>query len=522
MMLKQSISTKRPSPNRPSLGTRLLKWTTPPLTLLTIFFLLATTAHAQFTGFGQTPPPQKQSKKDKHTEEPKPGEKPSIPPSFTIPVEPLGFTAPGPIYLGQRSSMASLDFLDENHLLFTFRVPGLLKRDSNYDDGKDSGERQVRALVIALPSGSIEADELWTLHDHDRYLWILSDGHFLLRDGNELKQGDPTLKLKPVLRFPGPLASISVDPLSKYLVTNSHEPAVKPAPPTTPTPTPTTQPNPPLKPQQGPGLSTSTNNSLAFESISSQPGTNNSGTSDSNTDEIRPSTTPTTTAKPTPPPAPTPERDLTTPEMVVRILERASGKVLLVSRVRAAVQLPINSTGYLEVLRDHGLIWVLNLYHFDGGVTRIGEIQSSCLPTLEFVAEDEIVSTVCADNGNLKLIALTIAGQHLWELSAPNGTIWPHLVRSSNGLRVARESLAVNRSVTASTPLDPDDIKAQRVSVYDAINGHVVLTASASPILDAGGNLAISPNGKRVAVLHAGNIEFWDLDPPPNPVPTQK
>src|SRR5580658_9937959 len=46
--------------------------------------------------------------------------KPSIPPSLTIPVEPLGFSAPGAIYMGQRNCLVSLDFLDENRLLFTF------------------------------------------------------------------------------------------------------------------------------------------------------------------------------------------------------------------------------------------------------------------------------------------------------------------------------------------------------------------------------------------------------------------
>jgi len=57
-------------------------------------------------------------------------DKPSLPPSWSIPLEPLGYSAPGAGYLGARYAFASLDFLDENRLLFTFRVPGLLHRDS--------------------------------------------------------------------------------------------------------------------------------------------------------------------------------------------------------------------------------------------------------------------------------------------------------------------------------------------------------------------------------------------------------
>ena len=78
-------------------------------------------------------------------------EKPSLAPAFSLPVEPLGFTAPAAFYLGQRHAFVSLDFLDEDHLLFTFRVPGLLHRQS----GPGEEERQIRALVLRLvPSRS--------------------------------------------------------------------------------------------------------------------------------------------------------------------------------------------------------------------------------------------------------------------------------------------------------------------------------------------------------------------------------
>src|ERR1035441_8516230 len=74
------------------------------------------------------------------------------PPTFSVPVEALGFTAPGQFYLGMRNSMVSLDFLDENRVLFTFRVPGLIHR--NFAAGDDDNERQIRALVLQLPEGT--------------------------------------------------------------------------------------------------------------------------------------------------------------------------------------------------------------------------------------------------------------------------------------------------------------------------------------------------------------------------------
>src|ERR1019366_6820222 len=90
----------------------------------------------------------------------------SPPPAFSIPTAPLGFSAPGPIYLGQRTSLASLDFLDENRLLFTFRVPGLIRRKDG-DAGQDD-ERQIRAVVLALPAGTVQSETVWTVHDQLR------------------------------------------------------------------------------------------------------------------------------------------------------------------------------------------------------------------------------------------------------------------------------------------------------------------------------------------------------------------
>ena len=96
-----------------------------------------------------------------------------------------GLLTPGTLYLGLRYSLASLDFLDDDHLLFTFRVPGLIHRDLSHReiDGNDPNEeRKIRAVVLKLPEGTVQAETVWTLHDRKRYLWMLDNGQFLLRD----------------------------------------------------------------------------------------------------------------------------------------------------------------------------------------------------------------------------------------------------------------------------------------------------------------------------------------------------
>ncbi len=400
-------------------------------------------------------------------------DKPSLPPTWTIPVEPLGFSAPGALYLGQRNSLVSLDFIGEDRLLFSFRVPGLIRRELKPGETADSEERQIRAVVLTLPEGNVESEGLWTVHDRTRYLWMLKDGHFLLRDRNNVQQGDAHLLLKPQLQFPGPLLWLELDPTEQYLVSNSFEPV-----------------STPVKPGEvdSPATATATVTQDSQSSSSNPDG-------DSNGDDSP-----------------------VAPDRVVRILRLSSGKVMLVSRVRATVHLPINAEGYLESLRGRGEDWVLNLHFFTGGSKILGTVNSTCAPTNEFISEDEVLVTACTGSGSHKFIAITTNGKILWDNLNPETSIWPLLGHSANGLRVSQETLAVTHPVSAYAPLGSDEIRGQLVRVFDAATGDVVFESPASPMFDAGGNVAISPSGQRAAVLTAGTIQVFELPPPP-PLP---
>ena len=388
-------------------------------------------------------------------------DKPSLPPKWSIPIDPLGFTAPGAIYLGSRNSLVSLDFIDENRLLFTFRVPGLLHRDTA--SGSESDEREIRAVVLALPAGTVETETTWTVHDRVRYLWMLKNGHFLLRDRNSLLEGDATLKLKPFLDFPGSLLWLELDPSQQFLVTNSHEPAP-----------------PQKKSDQG----------------SNAPAADSGVASNDDSQDA----------------------DSTPPDLVVRILRRESGQVILVSRVRSAVHVPINSLGYIENLRGKGSEWMLNLRYFAGGTKMIGNVESVCEPDDEFLSEQEILVTACGSAGESKLVAMTTGGQTLWISDAPAVEVWPRITVAANGSRLSWATLDASHAVNSYAPMDAEDIKEQSVTVFDAANGDIDLVSPLSPIFDAGGNVAISPSGRRVALIDAGAIQIFELPPPP-PVP---
>jgi hypothetical protein len=418
---------------------------------------------------------------------------PSQPSMAKIPVEPLGFTPPGPLYLGQRNSLVSLDFIGEDRLLFTFRVPGLIHRQLKVGESDQTDERQIRAVVLHLPDGNVEAEGLWTVHDRGPYVWMLKDGHFLFRDEENLQEGDEHLDMKPLLQFPGPLLWLEVDPTEQFLVSNSSEPAAKPAKAGTVDSPATTQIT------ITPTGEAAEGDSDHDPSIAKGSGSGQDAGSDASKDQT---------------PAPF--------DYVVRILRRDGGQVLLVSRVRQLVHLPINSQGYLDSLRGRGLDWALNLNFFTGGSRILGSVESACAPNMDFLSDKEVIVTGCDSLGAHKLVAVTTEGKTLWANLNPDTAIWPLLVRSPDGQRLLQETLAVNRPISSYAPLSADDIKGQLVRVFDAATGDQVFESPASPILDAGGNVALSPTSRRVAVLNGSAIEVFDLPAPAAQVGAQK
>jgi hypothetical protein len=380
---------------------------------------------------------------------------PSVSPTFTIPAGPLGFSVPGENYLLRQQSLVSLDFLDEDRILFTFRVPRLMPRDGG--DTSDDKKQQIRAVVLSLPSGKVESKSEWTVPDRSRYLWMLSDRHFLLRVPNGLDEGDAELQVKPYLRPPGRLLWIEMDPGKQVMITNSLEPA-----------------NASQKASGLPAAITDAQNPDG-QSV-----------------------------------------------LVARTVKLGTGEVMHESRLPWTNQTsdwPMNSEGYLEVSHDRADQWLLKLNLFSGGSRALTRIESSCPPTYNFVSESEFLLMTCDPDSGWTLMAMSTRGDSLWKSRTAMNAMVPLLVRTSNGLRVARETMLLRRSVDKyKRKVRTPDFQGQIVKVFNAADGKMVLESPLTPIFDGGGNVAISPSGQRVAILNAGAIEVFQLAAAP-PVP---
>ena len=106
-----------------------------------------------------------------------------------IPLEPMGYQAAVPEFLLAGDSVLTVDFVDHDHLLITFGVRRLMKREA--DSLPNDDDRTIGACLVELPSGKVLARTEWRVHDRMQYLWNLGHGRFLLRVRDRLTEIAP-------------------------------------------------------------------------------------------------------------------------------------------------------------------------------------------------------------------------------------------------------------------------------------------------------------------------------------------
>jgi hypothetical protein len=363
---------------------------------------------------------------------------PNLSPSASIPVAPLGYSPPGPTYLGRNNTLISLDFLDDNRLLFTFRAPGLIQRDAS-DLAMDRA-RQMKAVVLTLPDGKVQAQALWIIPDRRHYLWMLGDGRFLVHERDGLSIGNDKLETKPFLDLPGELERVEIDPEQKALIAEFAE-----------------------------------------------------KTGDAGTDRTGPVPASTTSTG-------------------IRVVALPSGRVLISGHAPAVTTSSINGEGSLELVHDKLDQWSLKIDAFAGGSRVVAHVESTCVPTARFISEEKVLVAGCDRAHTPKLDGVSVKGQQLWELEVPEPYLEPLLVTALNGSRFARETIVLkNGRKPSPETLWMKVVKGQALRVYDSASGKVEMETSLNPTLDAGGNAAFSPSGRRFAVLSGKTIQIFDL-----------
>jgi hypothetical protein len=377
------------------------------------------------------------------------------PPATTrIPVEPLGYAPPSRFYMVYRHSSTTLNFIDKEHLLFTFRSGRLLSRLPG--DPPDDEDQMVHAAVLEIASGKCLQETDWRMHDRQRYLWALGDGQFLVRQRNSLFLTNRELELRPYLSFETPLQLVQLTPDRKLMMLEMQ----KRVPPDAAPADPNLQPS-------------SAGSGLAGEIVRPRP------------------------------------------RVDVVMLRPGDRTVIAQSEARRAVDLPLLDDSILQVLEGkQPNKWVLQKMPFHGEPQIIAEIKSACTPTLVPLSENVALTVGCfPTGGDRSVTAVSLKGNLLWQNRWQQRYIWPTFEYAQDGSRFAYASLEVAHDLGMADPFGDGDVVAQLVGVFDTESGKLELVKDATPVLSSGQNYALSADGRRFAILREGAIEVYDLPP---------
>lgn len=382
-----------------------------------------------------------------HSKEP-----PGPGPEETIPVGPLGYRPPGPLYLLSGRAFSTLDFIDAHHLLFTFHEPRLMRREEH--PGRLDNDQMIRAVVLSIPDGSALESTEWRMHDRSRYLWPLAGGKFLVRQRNTYSLTDASLKLHPYIEVPTQVLETEVSPDGRILAIEHEYERHTPE------------------------------EHRKLEAQAVQYGE--------------------------PPPA---------EDTQITLINLASREVLAALRTENPIHVPITSNGYVGVGKGKGEDeFLVRFIPFAGESTVLGEVASTCTPHENFLNQSALIIESCGPKSpDAFLDAWTTDGKKLWSGHREGHLVWPTFAYARTGERFAVSLLHVSHTIDLADSLNDEDVREQVVQVFDSATGVLLMATTASPILTAGQNFALSDDGERLAVLREGAIEIYQVPQPPAP-----
>jgi hypothetical protein len=366
-------------------------------------------------------------------------------PTIRIPLEPMGFQSILPEFLLSGNSMLTVNFVDDDHLLVTFGLRRLMKRDP--DDPPNDDDRTVGAALVELPSGKVIAKTQWRLHDRGQYLWALGHGRFLLR-------------VRDNLTMIAPLAEPPENAFREtpFLHNERHLLAM---------------------------IVSADDDLLTIETADRQA--QNSAHFSGDSQDTNPA------------PVQINFYRLFSKGPAADQLVVASAGVL---RARTALALPLTSAGFLDVLEGGPNRWLFNFDTHAGKVSELAEFDTTCYPRTTFVSHSEFIAFGCRGGADKQDIAgFNLHGDAMWQQNFYESQLSPTFSFAPSVGRFAMGRTIVNAPLDSFSLLSSGAATAQEVRVYQMYSGKQLFRTQCTPIVRAGQNFALSPDGMRLAVL---------------------
>jgi VWFA-related protein len=204
---------------------------------------------------------------------------------------------------------------------------------------------------------------------------------------------------------------------------------------------------------------------------------------------------------------------------VVRI-EFRDAQSMTVQRViksEKEIQVEATSSGFASAIPGLGRrVWLIRFgpsEHQRDNIARV-RTQRRAPDILYPSSNTMVIGRDSASHPGYSVSAFTVTGNRLWRQHWDEHRYSLFAERSEDGSRFAISTLrplnppATPRADSSDTPME--GLK-QTVQVFNTASGDPVLTVDAEPVVLSGQNFALSPDGRKLAVLDGSAIDLYDL-----------
>lgn len=390
-------------------------------------------------------------------------------PAQRVSLEELGMRGtPTPGLLRTGAAIATLDFIDNMHVLLTFVENPLTKRTEPAPDDvvvpasamRARQDRTVKAQVIDLASGKPVKQAEWRVHDRDAYLFAIGGGKFLLRQGGRLSLVGADLERRRLGDSEQAIIFADARPASGLLL-------------------------------------------VEMEHEQHTPEEHAKLVHDSALFDVAP---------------PVEEADVYAWHLP---LEDPPKKVLFHTLLPKAGVLVGNGDGVVELSRAGTDKFEAYFHPISGDKRRfLYKLKSECRPAANMLRSNVVLFTGCKGGGD-ENYAVNLDGEFLWRAPAELGAL-PVFVSSEDGRRFVEQSTGTIRQPLSSSP-DEDDFARGTAQVLDVDTGARCFATTMEPLYGPSHTVAISADGMRLAMLRKGALEIYDLPPLADaPMPERK
>jgi len=374
-------------------------------------------------------------------------------PPLRLPLESLGYQPLSARLLTAGGTLATVNFIDDQHLLVTFSVRRLMKRMP--DALPDDEDRTVEAVVLHLPTGNVLARTHWRLHDSGQYLWNLGHGRFLLR-------------IRDILTTFVPLENLTTgDPFAEQPFLNSTRLIA--------------------------AVQLSADNAMiTVETLERKPPAPDGSVSSRNPGRVQVNF----------------YRIVQPVQPTDKVIVQYAG----IAVARGLIDISITAAGYIETYEERPDRWLFDFDSYTGKTLELSPFDTTCRPHATFVSSSEFVAFGCRGSSDRQDIGgFNMRGEQMWQQDFQDTQAFPAFAFAPSAGR-----FALSRNIVASgsgTTVDfaPSTFTTQEIRVYQTDSGKQLLRAECSPVQRAGQNFDLSPDGLRLATLRNDAIEVYRL-----------